>query len=90
MTKVSSNNVNEKNQTFSIGYIQIWHNFWLVTNYYNISMTFWVGIIQCHCKSEHKQVKSNKIKQGRCKSNSIFPFLQSSTQFKQLWKFFSW
>ena len=39
------------------------------------------------CKSEHKQVKWNKIEQGTCKSNSIYPYLQSSILFKWLLQF---
>ena len=37
-------------------------------------MTF--DILQFHCKSEHKQVKRNKIKQDIWKSDSVFPNLQ--------------
>ena len=35
-----------------------------------------------HCKSEHKQGKSNKIIRDMCKSDSIFPYLQITTLFK--------
>ena len=52
-------------------------------------MTFLIGIFQFHCKSKHKQVKSNKIKQDMYKSDSIFPYLQSSTLFKGLLEFIS-
>ena len=50
-------------------------------------MIFIFGIFQFHCKSDHKQVKWNKIKQGLCKSDRIFPYLQSSALFKRLLKF---
>ena len=45
-------------------------------------MAFIIGIFQIHCKSEHKQVKRNKIKQEIYKSDNIFPYLQSSTLIK--------
>ena len=48
------------------------------------------GICQFHCKSGHKQVKWNEIKQDTCKSYSIFPYLQRGTLFKWLLKFISW
>ena len=51
-------------------------------------MTFTIGFF--HCKSEHKQVKWSKIKQDMCKSDSIFPYLESSSLFKWLLKFISW
>ena len=53
-------------------------------------MTFIIGTFQSHCKSKHNQVKWNKITQDMCKSDSIFPYLQSSTLFKWLLKFISW
>ena len=49
-------------------------------------MTFIIGIFQFYYKSEHKQVKKNKIKQDMCKSDSIIPYLQVSTLFKWLLK----
>ena len=49
-----------------------------------------IGTFQFHCKSEHKQVKWNKITCEMCKSDSIFPYLQRSTLFKWLLKFISW
>ena len=48
-----------------------------------------ISIFQFYCKNEHKQVKRNKIKADTCKSDSIFPYLQSSTLFKGLFKFIS-
>ena len=47
-------------------------------------MIFIISIFQFHCKSEHKQVKWNKIKRDTCKFHSIFPYLQSSTLSKWL------
>ena len=41
-------------------------------------MPFVNGNFQFHCKSEHKQVKWNKITPDMCKSDSIFPYLQST------------
>ena len=41
-------------------------------------MTFIIGTFQFRCKTEHKQVKRNKITQKMYKSESIFPHLQSS------------
>ena len=46
------------------------------------SMTFIIDIFQCHCKIYRKEVKWNKIKQDMCKSDSIFPNLQSITVFE--------
>ena len=45
-------------------------------------MTFTIGIFQFHCKSDYKQVKLNKIKQNVWKSDSTFPYLQSSLPFE--------
>ena len=45
-------------------------------------MTFIIGILQFYCKSEHKQVKGNEIKEGMCKSDGTFPYLQRDTLFK--------
>ena len=45
-------------------------------------MTFIIGTFQSHCKSEHNQVKRNKITSDMCKSDSIFLYLQGSTLFK--------
>ena len=42
------------------------------------------------CKNERKQVNWNKTKWIMCKSDSIFPYLQSSALFKWLLKFISW
>ena len=63
-----------------MGNIQIWYHFSLVTKI----------IFQFDCESEHKQVKWNKIKQNMCKSDIVFPYLQSNTLFKWLLKFISW
>ena len=52
-------------------------------------MTFIIGTFQFHCKSEHSQVKWNKITRDMCKSDSIFPYLQGSTLNKWLLKFIS-
>ena len=38
----------------------------------NISMTFIIGTSQSHCKSEHNQVKRNKMTRDMCKSGIIF------------------
>ena len=53
-------------------------------------MIFTIGIFQFYGKSEHKQVKRNKIKQDMCKSDSSFSYLQGSTLFKWLLVFISW
>ena len=45
-------------------------------------MNFIIGTFQSNCKSEHNQVKRNKVTRDMCKSDSIFPYLQSSTLFK--------
>ena len=45
-------------------------------------MSFLIGMFQFHCKSEHKQVKSNEFKRDMGKSDSILPYLQNSTLFK--------
>ena len=45
-------------------------------------MTFIIGIFQFHCKSEHKQVKLNKIKREIRRSDSNFSYLQSITAFQ--------
>ena len=49
-----------------------------------------IGIFQLRFKSEHKEVKWNKIKQEICKSHNIFPYLKISTLFKWLLKFTTW
>ena len=35
-------------------------------------MIFIIDILQIHCKSEHKQVKGNKINDNMCKSDKCF------------------
>ena len=45
-------------------------------------MTFITSIFQFHCKSEHIQVKRNKIKRDMCKSDGILPYLQRGKLFK--------
>ena len=49
-------------------------------------MTFMIGIFKFHCKKEHEQVMWNIIKQGMCKSDSIFLYLQCCTLFNRLLK----
>ena len=39
-----------------------------------MSMAFVIGIFQSDCKSEHNQVKWNKMTHDMCKSDSIFLF----------------
>ena len=53
-------------------------------------MTFIIGTFQSHCKSEHNQVKWNKITRDMCRSESFFPCLQGSMPFKWLSKLISW
>ena len=48
----------------------------------------WICIFQFYCKSEHKQVKWNKIKPDMWKSNSIVPCLQSITLFKMTFEIY--
>ena len=48
----------------------------------NISMNFLIDTFQSHCKSERNHVKWNKIPWDTWKSDSIFPYLQSSTLFE--------
>ena len=90
MTKANPNNGNETKVDISMWHIQIWHYFSLALKYWNISMAFVIGSFQFYSKSEHKQVKWNKITWEICKSDSIFPYLQSSTLFNLLLKFISW
>ena len=52
-------------------------------------MAFIIGTFLFQCKSEYKQVKWNKIIQDKCKSDSIFLYLQGSALFKWLLKFIS-
>ena len=47
-------------------------------------MTFIIGILTFHGKSEHKQVKWNEIKRDICKCDSIFLYLQRGTLIKLL------
>ena len=75
ITKGNSNKKKMKQyQTLSMGHIQIWHHFALVAKYFSdlrcfirYFNDFLIGIFEFHCKSEHKQVKSNKIKPDMCK-----------------------
>ena len=80
----------KQNRHFSMGKIPIWHYFSLIPKYLNILMTFLIGIFHFHCRSEHKQVKWNKIKQDICKSDILFPNLQSIIVFEWLLRFISW
>ena len=45
-------------------------------------MTFIFDILQFYCKSEYKQVKLNKTKRDMCKSEYMFPNLQSISLFE--------
>ena len=72
----------KQNQTFFMGYIQVQDHFSSVSRYSNISMAFIIEIFQFSCKSQRKQVRRNKIKGDMCKSDGIFPYLQSSALFK--------
>ena len=45
-------------------------------------MTFITDIFQFNRQRKHRKVKQNKMKRGRFKSKSIFPYLQSSTLFR--------
>ena len=58
--------------TQAIKWNKIRHYFWLVAKYGNILMNFIIFTFQFHCKSEHKQVKWNKIIRDMCKCHSIF------------------
>ena len=89
MTSESKQRNWNKSRDFSMGHIQIWHHFTLITKHWNILMTFISGIFQFYCKSEHKQAKWNKTKWEMCKSDKIFPYLQSITAFEWLLKFIS-
>ena len=53
-------------------------------------MTFIIGTFQFHFKSDHKQIKWNRITWEMCKSDSLFPYWQSRSLFKCLLKFISW
>ena len=55
-----------------MGHIQIWRYFSLIVKYKNILMTFTIGTFQSHCKSEHNQVKWNKITRDMWKPDSVF------------------
>ena len=71
MTKVNPNNGSETNS-----YFFPWDIFKSksVAKYENISLIFVIGIFQFNCKSEHKQVKRNKIKRNMSKLGVIFPY----------------
>ena len=51
-------------------------------------MTFLISIFQFHWKSEPQQVKWNKVKRDICKSDSTFPYLQSTIVFERLLNLF--
>ena len=54
-------------------------------------MTFIIGTLQSHGKSEHKQVKWNKITRDHmCKPDSIFPYLQMKYLDIQIFTLFKW
>ena len=83
----------KENQTFFKGTYSNLALFSLVVKCYNISMTFMIYTFQSHCKSEHNQVKWNKITRDMGKSDRIFFiifYLQSSTLLNWLSKFISW
>ena len=96
MTKVNPSNGNETKSDiwdmFKSNYQSIinQYQFTFFTKYWNFSVAFTIVIFQFHCKIEHKQLKSNQIKQDMCKCDSMFPNLESSTIFTWLLKFISW
>ena len=89
-TTTTTKNKNKKNKKTKqnkkkIRQFPIYSNltiFFIDSKLLKYSYHFKIAIFQFHSKSEHKQVKSNKIKQDTCKSNSIFPCLQSFTIFQ--------
>ena len=72
----------------SMRHTQIWHHFSIAAKHQHISMTFLISIFQFHWKSEPQQVKWNKVKRDICKSDSTFPYLQSTIVFERLLNLF--
>ena len=82
MTKVNPSNGNETKSDIFHGTYSHLTSFFIgpkILKYFNVIV---IGIFQFHCKSEHKQVKNNKIKRNMCKSGGTSPYLQNSTLFK--------
>ena len=53
-----------------------------------MSMTFIIGNFQSYCKSEHFQVKWNKITQNMCKSDSMFFIYKIVHYLNDFWNLF--
>ena len=51
-------------------------------------MTFIIGNFQSYCKSEHFQVKWNKITQNMCKSDSMFFIYKIVHYLNDFWNLF--
>ena len=51
-------------------------------------MTFIICTFQPYCKSEHNQVKQNKITGDMCKSDSIFVIYKVIHYLNEIWNLF--
>ena len=61
-----------KSDIFPWDILKYGKTFYLSQNMKKYKITFIIGIFQVHCKSKHKQVKSNQIKRNLCKSDIMF------------------
>ena len=52
------------------------------------SMTFIIGTFQSQCKSEHNQIKWNKITRDMCKTDSIFFIYKIVHHLNDFWNLF--
>ena len=52
-------------------------------------MTFIIGTFLFNCKSEHKQIKWNKVTRHMCKSDSISPYYKVVHYLNDFWNLFT-
>ena len=73
----------KQNQTIFHGTYPYLTSFFIDRKILKYFKDFKLGTFQFHCKSEHKQIKRNKITRDMCESDIIIAYLQSSTLFKR-------
>ena len=92
VTKVNPNNENENetNQTFFHETYSNLTSFFISHKIPKCFNDFFNWHFSISLQKWAQTIKWNKIKRGICKSDSIFPYLQSSALFKWLLKLISW
>ena len=78
----------KQNQTFFHGTYSNLTLYLFLSKYIEVFQWLIIGTFQSHCKCEHNQIKSNKIAQDMCKSDSIFFICKIVNYLNDFWKLF--